>query len=291
MREAQVTVIGDLMLDRYWHCQAEKLNPEAPGVVFRYEAESLSLGGAAAVCEILHGLGLRVAAAGRVGNDQAGESLAGLVEKKCVAGLSVNRSGTTTVKQRVIAGGVLHHNRLDFEDVGGHPGDASALSGVAWAPVVLVSDYGKGFVSSETWRVLRDYCVGRFVIVDPAIGRELDNYAGASLVKMNAIEARELTGCGPHEAARELAKRYAVAVLVTDGPRGMHLCDGHLELYQPAAAARVFRDVTGCGDTVAAAIAAARVRGLNWQQTLEMAAKLAARQVEQLGVAAVGDCA
>lgn len=285
-----VTVIGDLMLDRYWHCEAAKLNPEVPGVVWRYERTSSSLGGAAAVAGILAGMGATVAVVGRVGRDLEGGELASELEQVCDS-VSINREGRTTTKQRMIVGGQLLGNRFDFESPGPQPGDVQAIEAGTWHRAVIVSDYGKGFISRESWLVARDYWAGRFVLVDPACGRSFDEYAGASCVKMNALEAHRLCGLEPEAAAELLARRHDLAVIVTDGPRGMWFCEGGRKLYQPAAAAVRMRDVTGAGDTVAAAIAAARAEGLDWPQCLDRAARLAARQVEQLGVAPVRDTA
>ena len=55
-----ITVVGDLILDRYLIGDATKLNPEQPGVVVRVDREEDRLGGAAAVAMIAAGLGARV---------------------------------------------------------------------------------------------------------------------------------------------------------------------------------------------------------------------------------------
>ena len=59
-----ITVVGDLILDRYLIGDATKLNPEQPGVVIRVDREEDRLGGAAAVAMIAAGLGARVTLAG-----------------------------------------------------------------------------------------------------------------------------------------------------------------------------------------------------------------------------------
>ena len=71
-----ITVVGDLILDRYLIGDATKLNPEQPGVVIRVDKEEDRLGGAAAVAMIAAGLGARVTLAGVVGRDEAGDRLA-----------------------------------------------------------------------------------------------------------------------------------------------------------------------------------------------------------------------
>jgi bifunctional ADP-heptose synthase (sugar kinase/adenylyltransferase) len=62
-----VTVVGDLILDRYFIGDATRLNPEQPGVVIRVDKEEDRLGGAAAVAMLSAGFGARVTLARDVG--------------------------------------------------------------------------------------------------------------------------------------------------------------------------------------------------------------------------------
>ena len=50
-----ITVMGDVILDRYWHATVSRTNPEAPGVVCNVASATSSLGGCgavAAICQI-----------------------------------------------------------------------------------------------------------------------------------------------------------------------------------------------------------------------------------------------
>ena len=141
----------------------------------------------------------------------------------------------------------------------------------------------RSFCSTAVMQHLKAIRGDSFVVVDPARGRPISHYPAADLVKLNAYEAGALTGANPAEAARLLADHHGVAVIVTDGSRGLWFCNAELELHQKAVRADVV-DVTGAGDTVAAAIALARIKGLGWPCTLLLAATAAARQVAQIGV-------
>ena len=79
-KRLHITVVGDLILDRYLFGDASKLNPEQPGVVIRVDKEEDRLGGAAAVAMIVAGLGARVTLAGVIGRDEPGDRLRRLVD-------------------------------------------------------------------------------------------------------------------------------------------------------------------------------------------------------------------
>ena len=51
----RVLVVGDVMLDRYWHGAVERISPEAPVPVVRVEREEERLGGAANVALLRFG--------------------------------------------------------------------------------------------------------------------------------------------------------------------------------------------------------------------------------------------
>src|SRR5262249_54450861 len=78
-------VVGDLMLDVYLWGEVERISPEAPVPVVRLSRRSENAGGAGNVLLNLAALGLRVAAAGFVGADEAGRRLVRLLEEAGIA--------------------------------------------------------------------------------------------------------------------------------------------------------------------------------------------------------------
>ena len=60
---ARVLVVGDVMLDRYWHGQASRISPEAPVPVVHVARESVLLGGAGNVVRNVVALGGRASVA------------------------------------------------------------------------------------------------------------------------------------------------------------------------------------------------------------------------------------
>ena len=72
---SRVLVVGDVMLDRYWHGDAGRISPEAPVPVVRVTHDEARPGGAANVALNLSSLGAHVTCAGLVGLDLDAELL------------------------------------------------------------------------------------------------------------------------------------------------------------------------------------------------------------------------
>lgn len=287
----QVTVIGDFVLDRYWHGSVTRTNPEAPGIVVNVQSQTEQLGGAGGVAVVANSLGLAVDCFGAVGNDRDGYELVQLINEQSTGGsLLCWTMPQTTVKHRVVAAGTLLHNRFDFEEpyeLGAE--EAELLKGHRVGKVIVFADYGKGVLSPPVIaQVLeRADALESFVIVDPARGRPLCEYGQVDLFKLNAAEATAITGRGPADACKQLSQEHQTAVVVTDGSDGLYVSDCSDFAHVPAKPA-VVRDVTGAGDTIIAAIALGLVKDHSILNTLELAVELAAQQVGQLGVAGVG---
>ena len=72
---ARVLVVGDVMLDRYWHGATSRISPEAPVPVVKVGNAEDSPGGAGNVALNLAALGAAATLVGLVGLDEAGEEL------------------------------------------------------------------------------------------------------------------------------------------------------------------------------------------------------------------------
>ena len=106
------------------------------------------------------------------------------------------------------------------------------------------------------------------------------------MLKLNASEARQITGQDPAQSAEWMSAFLECAVIVTDGSEGMFFSHAGEHWHQQAVPSRVV-DVTGAGDTVLAAVGLGFVRSLGWKKTMSLAAELAAQQVGIHGVAPV----
>ncbi|MGA0187788.1 MAG: bifunctional heptose 7-phosphate kinase/heptose 1-phosphate adenyltransferase, partial [Burkholderiaceae bacterium] len=100
---ARVLVVGDLMLDRYWMGDVDRISPEAPVPVVRIARQEERLGGAANVARNLASLGARAVLMGVVGPDEAGKTLRQLLAQEGIEDRVIEDPAiATTLKLRVI---------------------------------------------------------------------------------------------------------------------------------------------------------------------------------------------
>jgi rfaE bifunctional protein kinase chain/domain len=295
VRNVRLLVVGDVMLDRYWFGEVNRISPEAPVPVVKVERQEERLGGAANVARNAASLGAVSALLSVVGDDEAGRMLGQLlVAGQIDASLHVDRNIDTIVKLRVI-GRQQQLLRIDFETPPSHEILQAKLadfeSRVVQADVVILSDYGKGGLThiSEMIRIARS--CDKPVLVDPK-GDEWGKYAGATVITPNRAELREVVGKWSSEDelfAKVQKLRGALgldALLVTRSEEGMTLFADDGIHHQPAQAREVF-DVSGAGDTVIATLAIMLAAGADWAEAIRIANVAAGIVVGKLGTAVV----
>ena len=293
--QSRLLVVGDVMLDRYWFGDVERISPEAPVPVVRVARTEERPGGAANVARNGAALGAHTTLLSVVGTDEAGATLERLLRADNVqTSLHRDASLPTTVKLRVI-GRQQQLLRIDFETAPSHEVLATKLreygAQVANADAVVLSDYGKGGLAHIGDMIAQARTAGKPVLVDPK-GDEWTRYRGATLITPNRGEFREVAGRWHSEddfAARAQALRRDLeleALLVTRSEEGMSLFTGAGTLHFPARAREVF-DVTGAGDTVIATIGVLLAAGAPIADAVEIANLAAGLVVGKLGTAVV----
>lgn len=295
--KAKVLVVGDVMLDRYWFGDVERISPEAPVPVLKVSRVEERPGGAANVARNVAALGAQCTLLSVVGEDEAGRQLEKMLSEEHGVKAMLHRDNTiaTTVKLRAIA---RHQQllRMDFETQPSHEVLRAKLADY-WdhlqaSDLVLLSDYGKGGLThiAEMIRLARK--AGRPVLVDPK-GEDYTRYKGASLLTPNRSEFRQVAGSWSDEAdltarAEKLrADLQLEALLVTRSEEGMSLYTGGKQALRVEAQAREVFDVSGAGDTVIAALGVMLASGAELQQAVEFANRAAGIVVGKLGTAVV----
>ena len=233
--KARILVVGDVMLDRYWFGEVSRISPEAPVPVVKVERSEERPGGAANVARNCAALGAKVSLLSVVGADEAGRSLARLMDGEGIeTSLHEDAELSTTIKLRVV-GRQQQLLRIDFENAPAHEVLRAKLVDferqLPRCDVVILSDYGKGGLAhiGEMIRLAR--AAGKPVLVDPK-GEDYARYAGATLLTPNRAELRQVIGGWTSEAAL-LAKVTRLreelgleALLVTRSEEGMTLFRG-----------------------------------------------------------------
>lgn len=277
-----ILVAGDLILDRYVWGKVERISPEAPVPVVEVQRMEDRLGGAGNVVRNLATIGAKPSVVGTVGSDEEGSAMMRLFEESGAdtKGVVIDSSRPTTLKTRVIAH-TQQVVRIDREKRTGEPAEisqrvAERLEGaIDGAKAVILSDYGKGAVSSQVLdTLLRAREQGRLglgirpLFVDPH-PRNYDNYRFMSVAKPNRKEAEIASGRAisgvedAFKAAEALMKRWSSEMMVvTLGEGGMVVqqANGKGGVHLETMAQEVF-DVSGAGDTVTAVFCSALATG------------------------------
>ncbi|MEP1740614.1 MAG: bifunctional D-glycero-beta-D-manno-heptose-7-phosphate kinase/D-glycero-beta-D-manno-heptose 1-phosphate adenylyltransferase HldE [Kangiellaceae bacterium] len=293
---ATVLVIGDLMLDRYWHGGSSRISPEAPVQVVNVNQIEERPGGAGNVALNIASLGSRCRLIGVTGKDEAADSLR---TRLSAAGVNCDFEQIaeipTITKLRVISR-QQQLIRLDFEEHFKGRGTQALLdkmkAQIKDCGAVILSDYAKGTLDNvqPLIEVAREHNVP--VLVDPK-GTDFARYRGATLVTPNLSEFEAVVGeCEDEQTlvqkGNQLLKQHQWdALLVTRGEQGMTLLrPDQAELHLPALAREVF-DVTGAGDTVIGTLASALAAGSPIEQAVSLANTAAGIVVVKLGTATV----
>ena len=303
---AEVVVVGDFMADEWVYGETERISREAPVLIVRYERSELKAGGAGNAAQNLAALGVKVRAVGVVGDDSLGAALLDTLAAVDidVGGIVKVRGRATESKTRILAGGrsTRRQQMLRVDRAPEAPLTPTAEARVArelqrasrGARAVLASDYGSGSIVPPALDVLRALEKGGLpVCVDSRY--RLVHYTGLTMVKPNEVELEAASGMrvdGPaalERAGRTVLRKVGCAeLLVTRGRHGMALFrKGQPTVHIAPHGAQEAVDVTGAGDTVAAAYTAAIAAGADAESAARLANVAGALKVQKAGTATV----
>ncbi len=283
------------MLDRYLFGSTGRISPEAPVPVVHVHETDDRPGGAANVAVNLASLGVKTRLIGVVGDDDAADSLRGILQDRNIAcDFHTVKSRPTITKTRVQSRG-QQLIRFDQEETAAMPGDEVLRllrKSIQGAGAVVLSDYGKGALSDVAAMISVCREAGVPVLVDPK-GRDFEKYRGASVITPNQAEFEAVAGdCNSDEQLVERARAMLDslgldALLVTRSEKGMLLLEADMEPVFLSTQAREVFDVTGAGDTVIATLAGAIASGQSLTSSSALANVAAGLVVRKIGVAAV----
>ena len=293
-RSSRILVVGDLMLDRYWFGEVNRISPEAPVPVVSATDTDVRAGGAANVAMNLAALQTQASLLSVIGDDEAGRSAADILGNGGVnRHLHVDQEMKTTEKLRIISR-QQQLLRVDFEQ---NP-SAAILQRCALdyqelindIDVVVLSDYGKGGLAQVQTMIEMARQRAIPVVVDPK-GDNYRCYRGATVVTPNLKEF--LSVVGPWDSEEELTTKAQLLMeeyelehlLVTRGADGMTLLTGADAPLSVQARSQEVYDVTGAGDTVVAVVAIGIACAAQWSEILMLANAATGVVVGKLGTA------
>ncbi|MBF0219394.1 MAG: bifunctional D-glycero-beta-D-manno-heptose-7-phosphate kinase/D-glycero-beta-D-manno-heptose 1-phosphate adenylyltransferase HldE [Gammaproteobacteria bacterium] len=293
----RVLVVGDLMLDRYWHGDTARISPEAPVPVVQVRQSEERAGGAGNVALNLVALGTQTALIAVVGDDEHAKLLQQLLHRAAVTAHLHTCAGRPTITKLRLMSRHQQLIRVDFEDPYDDPElvtrlQATFVQQLSDCDVVVLSDYNKGTLRGVQQLIAAARAANKPVVVDPK-GSDFSRYQGATLLTPNTAELEAVIGRCADEAdlltkAEALRRQLALqALLITRSERGVLLLqEGHDPLPIPTHARDVY-DVTGAGDTVVSVLAAALAAGETLTEATILANVAAGVVVGKMGTATV----
>ena len=295
----RILVIGDLMLDHYSWGEVDRISPEAPIPVMRVMREDQRLGGAGNVVMNLTTLGAEVTVCGVTGKDETGDIINKLFEENEIdcSGVIVSENHKTCLKHRMIAG-QTHLLRMDIDPDSDTDFPQNQLieylqEKIPKCDLVIVSDYGKGLLSSPVLKELAS-CGKKHgipIIGDPKRTSDYSIYEDFTLIKPNRKETEAAVGFSLNNrsdilrAAEKLKKEirldYLVISLDQDGlllfqsPDDYHFFEAQTQ--------EVF-DVVGAGDTVSSVLAFMIAGKASIEDAAYWAQLAASMEIQHVGV-------
>lgn len=217
MSSVKALVCGDVIQDVYHWGKVDRICPEAPAPIFVEDValEETRRGGADNVAHQLEALGCHV---------------------------TTLFSNKRSVKHRYFVG----HHLVFRRDHDKHGTPPSFVNNLDQYDVVVLSDYSKGFLTTEFCQTIIPKAVkyGIPVVVDPK-GADWTKYYGCTAICPNSKEYAGWQAGGPFDL-----------LCVKRGEHGIDIVRKSRESVTVPARARHVWDVTGAGDVVVAAIAA-----------------------------------
>ncbi|HJN50906.1 MAG: bifunctional D-glycero-beta-D-manno-heptose-7-phosphate kinase/D-glycero-beta-D-manno-heptose 1-phosphate adenylyltransferase HldE [Pseudomonadales bacterium] len=275
----RVLIVGDAMLDRYWHGDATEVSAEAPVPVIKVNEIEHRPGGAANVALNLSALGSASVLIAMVGRDEAGKMLQAKLETSgVICDLPSTAESRTITKLRIISRN-QQLLRADFETNMSLDSEeilSRMENCIDKVDTIILSDYDKGTLTDPQSIISLADSRQIPVLVDPKF-KDFSVYRGAMVVKPNRRELQK--AIGPWQSEKEMAEKserlirdhQIEALLVTQGGQGMTLIrPGMQEMHFPARSREVF-DVTGAGDTSIAVLAASLAAGKSLVDSIALA--------------------
>ncbi len=303
--DTQILCVGDVMLDRFIYGSVDRVSPEAPIPVIKYDRENIMLGGAGNVVRNLSSLGASTSFISVIGRDEVGNQIAELTgsEEKVFPYLITDKNRISTEKTRYIsASQQLFRADKESDFVISKAINKQILEiikdEIAKHQVVVLSDYDKGVFSDELIKAIIALAKSNDIpiIIDPK-STDYNVYSEATIITPNLKELSLAVGKTLNEnseiisAAQEIITKYNIDnMLVTLGAKGMVLVtkdDEKSNGYFIDAQAREVFDVSGAGDTVVVTLATAISSGTTLREAAFIANAAASIVVAKIGTATV----
>ena len=293
----KIVVIGDLMIDEYVIGKVDRISPEAPVPVLKFEKEEFRLGGAANVAVNCRQINKNVEIIGLIGEkDFFGKKLISLLCNRdiCNTGIVESKFRITTNKRRVVSNN-QQLLRIDFEDSFFLKSEerkdliSKIKEIINENCIVLIPDYNKGVIDKGIILEVIDQVekFGGIIIADPK-GLDFDKYENVNYIKPNLKEFNQMVrffDLNKRDSivsnGRQICKKLSLdGLIITKGEEGIEFISEFEHKIYPVYKRDVY-DVCGAGDTVLAFLGIGLARDFTMNDSLNLANKAASIAVSK----------
>ena len=296
----KVMVIGETIIDQYVFCEALGKSGKEPVLVLRDLEMDQYVGGAAAIARHLSDFCGSVSLLSMLGEKREHEDFVLKSLPENIKPYLIYKEGSPTITKKryvdyISKSKILGVYSLDDGQMNGKNQEMLNTYLAELIPkhdLVIVSDYGHGFLSRETAIQISKHSI--FTSLNAQVNaanigyHTMNNYRNIDCAIINETELRhELRDreSGVEALMKELANTLQVQYLVvTQGNSGATLYDAESKLYHycPAFAAKVV-DKIGAGDAMLAVLSCALKNGFSPNLALFFGSLAAAQSVETIG--------
>ncbi len=258
IKDLRVLVIGDIILDKYYYTSVERISPEAPIPIAKFQKEKVILGGAANVAKNLVKLGCKTTLVGQVGKDKEAKIVKKLLNEDSIYFKEIIALENTISKTRIVSGS-NQLIRLDYEET--KDIDFKKISSLIEKIInnfdlIIISDYKKGLITKDLIKYLKG--IDKYISIDTKPG-SFEDFENFSLIKPNFKEA---VGIAEKLGSKEtynnnnddvellgkfLKTKLKANILITRSKSGASYI-GNI-IYHSKTEVSEIVDVTGAGDT------------------------------------------
>ncbi len=281
-----IGLIGDLIADVYTYGITERISREAPVIIVKETHSHIAPGGAGNVAKNLSSLGAKVKFISITGKDQEAKTLLKSFDSNKVEPIFISTPSFRTItKTRILAGAthtrpqqIVRVDRYNEHKIA-KPTERKILKLIektnpavdAW----IVSDYGYNLITPTILKLFAEISTQKPVLADSRFNLKL--FKNFTIIKPNESEAIETTNLPPNTPTHTLAQTLKSeltpqAVIITLGNKGMFVYESENKYKLiPAVGTDDIVDLTGAGDTSAAAIILAVASGADYFRSAKIA--------------------
>lgn len=309
LEDTSVLVVGDLIMDQFVYGEPSRISREAPVLILQESRREINPGGAGNAAVNVAALGGVSKIVSLAGKDGGWNRLQDVLKEYdiCTAGVEIDEKVETAVKTRIMAGSdqVVRQQVVRIDNVQQFNEDITEnlfpkiktyiKQNITEIDALLFSDYGLGFLNKSLIDDIIYLCQQNDVPIITDSRYDMLDFKQVTIATPNLEEAGKAVDMELSEenklitAGREIiAEIDSDYLLITRGKEGMTLFyqSGNYE-HIPVHNKKDVYDVTGAGDTVAAAVSLGLGAGLEVLDSVKLANIAAGIAVTKQGAAPV----